>query len=360
MKKIIIFRTDRLGDFLIISRIIYELKKKFPLYNITVVCSEKNLKMIRKLSFIDEVIVFNKYDNFFNEIKSFIKIISKKYYLSLVLDGKKISLLCNIFIKSKKKYALIYRKKIGFWPSKFYFTRPGILYRRFFLDKYLYFTSRKSLTKIEHLPTIFLNLVKDLNLNVTSKKNYIFESNYKANFLYTNLKKKLNLKNYILIHLDEKWLDIKDINFNLFSNITFLQKIIRKKIVITSFNNSHQYFLNIKKKFSSVNLINNKFNNSLISKNSKIYVLENTDIFLFERLINYADFNVSCHSGFLVQVCGANKSKVIDIINKNDFIWYSCWKPFNTFHKFIFKTNSKNEKKNLKSIFISLSKVIKS
>ena len=100
--------------------------------------------------------------------------------------------------------------------------------------------------------------------------------------------------------------------------------------------------------------------NSRITKKCKIYVLENADIFLFERLINYADFNVSCHSGFLVQACGANRSKVIDIINKNDFIWYSCWKPFNTFHKFIFKTNSKNEKKNLKSIFVALSKVIKS
>jgi len=360
MQKIIIFRTDRLGDFLIISRIVYELKKKFPLYNITVVCSEKNLKMIKKLSFIDEVIVFNKYDNFFKKIKSFFKIFGKKYYLSLVLDGKKISLLCNIFINSKKKYALVYRKKISFLSSKFYFTRPGFLYRKFFLDKYLYFTSKKSLAKIEHLPTIFLNLIKDLNLNITPKKNYIFESNHKANVLYGRLKRKLNLRNFILIHLDEKWLDIKNIDFTLFSNITFLQKKIRKKIVITTFNNNYQYFLNIKKKFDSVNLINNSFSNSSISKNSKIYVLENADIFLFERLINYADFNVSCHSGFLVQVCGAIRSKVIDIINNNDFIWYSCWKPLNTFHKFIFKTNSNNEKKNLKSIFASLSKVIRS
>ena len=230
----------------------------------------------------------------------------------------------------------------------------------FFLDKYLYFTSKNSLTKIEHLPTIFLNLVKDLNLKITLKKNYIFETNSKANIFYNSLKKKLNLKNYILIHLDEKWLDIKNINSSLLPNITFLQKIIRKKIVITSFNNNYQYFLNIKKKFNYLNLINNNFNNSIISKNSKIYVLENTNIFLFERLINYADFNISCHSGFLVQACGANKSKVIDIINKKDFIWYSCWKPFNTFHKFIFKSNSQSKKRNLKSIFISLSKVIKS
>ena len=33
--------------------------------SITLVCSEKNQKIIKKLSFIDKVIIFNSYDNFF-------------------------------------------------------------------------------------------------------------------------------------------------------------------------------------------------------------------------------------------------------------------------------------------------------
>ena len=38
--------------------------------------------------------------------------------------------------------------------------------------------------------------------------------------------------------------------------------------------------------------------------------------------------------------CRANNSKIIDIINKKDFRWYSCC-PKNTVHKFVFKSNEK-------------------
>ena len=60
-----------------------------------------------------------------------------------------------------------------------------------------------------------------------------------------------------------------------------------------------------------------------------------------EKLIKYSSYAISCHSGFLVQIAGANNSKIIDIINKKDFRWYSCWVPKNTVHKFVFKSNEK-------------------
>ena len=56
-----------------------------------------------------------------------------------------------------------------------------------------------------------------------------------------------------------------------------------------------------------------------------------------------SSFSISCHSGFLVQISGFNKTNVIDIINKKDFNWYNCWKPLNTKHKFIFKSNLKKK-----------------
>ena len=67
--------------------------------------------------------------------------------------------------------------------------------------------------------------------------------------------------------------------------------------------------------------------------------MENLNIFLLERFINKSYFVISCHSGYVVQISGTNKARVFDIINKKDFIWYSCWKPLNTFHKFIYKSN---------------------
>ena len=77
-----------------------------------------------------------------------------------------------------------------------------------------------------------------------------------------------------------------------------------------------------------------------------------------ERMINYSKFALSCHSGYLVQVSGTNKSKIIDIINKKDFIWYSCWLPKNTFHKFVFKSNER-EKFAIKKILFDVFKIIK-
>ena len=85
----IIFRTDRLGDFIIHSRPIYELKIKYPKSHITVVCSNLNEKIISNYSFIDEVIIYNKKDNFIIKLKNFLKIIGKKYYAAFIIDGKK-------------------------------------------------------------------------------------------------------------------------------------------------------------------------------------------------------------------------------------------------------------------------------
>ena len=110
-----------------------------------------------------------------------------------------------------------------------------------------------------------------------------------------------------------------------------------KNLIITAKNNQNAYF--------------KKFKYFLDRKNSnKITLLNNLNLNVMERLINYSVYSISCHSGFLVQISGCNKTNIIDIINKKDYIWYSCWKPLNTGHKFVYKSNF-NNKLRLKSIF---------
>ena len=92
-----------------------------------------------------------------------------------------------------------------------------------------------------------------------------------------------------------------------------------------------------------------------------IIFLENLSLDIFERIINLSTYSISCHSGFLVQISGFNNTNIIDVINKRDFTWYSCWKPLNTGHKFVFKSNM-NKKNNLNLIFkqiINASKKLK-
>ena len=111
IKNFIIFRTDRLGDFIIHSRPISELKNKYPESHITIVCSNINKKIISNYKFVDEIIIYNKYDDIFLKFKNIIKIFKKKYQASFVLDGKKFSYFCNIFMRSKKKFGMVYTKK---------------------------------------------------------------------------------------------------------------------------------------------------------------------------------------------------------------------------------------------------------
>ena len=91
---------------------------------------------------------------------------------------------------------------------------------------------------------------------------------------------------------------------------------------------------------------------------TNIILLENSPLNIMERMIYYSLFAISCHSGFLVQISGANNSKIIDIINKKDFIWYSCWVPKNAFHRFVFKSNNRISFE-LKKILFDVYQIIK-
>ena len=322
MKKFIFFRNDRLGDFIIITNIIRAIKIKYPSSKITVVSSKYNYKFIKKYEIIDDVILYSKDFSFLKRIEIFNKIIKENYYASFAVDGKSFSNLCNIFLKSKNKFGLFYKFKFLGIP----FFKPNILNFLFF-DKYEIFTSKKYLDKIEHLPSKFIKLGNYLGLKIKKEDKYYYSPVKKIKKLPNQLANILN-KKFILIHLDEKWQDIKGVNENLYENLEIFQKKIKKKILVTSFKNSFDYFVNFKKKLKTI-------------KNKKIILFEDSSLEIMERMIYYSKFSISCHSGYLVQISGTNKGKLIDIINKRDLIWYSCWVPKNTFHKFVLKSDNK-------------------
>ena len=60
MKKILIFKTDRLGDLLNISPIIKNLKLNFPSSTITLVCSEYNKSIAEYYQNDLDLIIFKK------------------------------------------------------------------------------------------------------------------------------------------------------------------------------------------------------------------------------------------------------------------------------------------------------------
>ena len=189
MKNFIFFRTDRLGDFLIITNIIKAIKDKYPNSKITVVASKLNYHFIRKFKIIDRVILFNKDYNLIEKIRIF-KIINDRIYdASFSVDGKSFSNFCTFFLKSKSKLGLIYKAK--FFGITLY--KPNLFFNIIF-KHYEIFTSKENLNKIEHLPTKLINLANKLSLRIKVKDKYYYKSSINEKDLKKKFKKFINKK----------------------------------------------------------------------------------------------------------------------------------------------------------------------
>ena len=101
MIKFLIFRTDRIGDY-IFSRILIEaIKSKYPNNRIDCVCSLYNSKYIKYYNDIKKIYILDKY-NLSLLIRNIIKINKEKYDYLIVLDGKRRSIFFSLLLKAKK------------------------------------------------------------------------------------------------------------------------------------------------------------------------------------------------------------------------------------------------------------------
>jgi len=332
--KIIFFSIDRLGDFLIRSNVINKISKNYKFKEI--VCSEKNYKLIKTQKYFNKVNLFNTNYKIINKFIYLFSFFLSKYDSVIVFDGKGISNLVLLIIKAKFKFTFIYKKK-GYLNSilfKFKKFTLRILKINFIV---LYNRDYIELNNNDHYPTKYKKLKKYYK-NINNKTYYINEKNLS--------KQRLNLKNYILIHFDEKFTDIQNIKKDLTNSIKQLSKKTRKKIILTSFNNNYEYYknLNIKKiDFNNLNY-NRKINN-------KIIIIENIPINDFYYFLKNSYINISCHSGFFIHTSLLLGKRSVDIINKKDEKWVNTWTPTTKNYKKIYKSNTKE-------IFITILKII--
>ena len=99
MNNYLIFRTDRIGDFLTSAILIKSIKRNDINCKITVIASKKNYYYIKKFNLVDEVILLPD-SGILNKIKFASFLYKKKIYCLFVLDGKKRSLYYSSIIKS--------------------------------------------------------------------------------------------------------------------------------------------------------------------------------------------------------------------------------------------------------------------
>lgn len=340
-KKILFFSLDRLGDFLIRSNVIKKISENYNKSEI--VCSEKNYKLISKQSYFDKVVEFNTKNKILNKFKFIFIYFLKSYDSVIVFDGKNISTLLLFLIRAKFKFTFVYLKK-GFF--NYLNTKFFLILLKLFRIKYEFIISRALIkdNNKKKYPEIYKKLKKYFS-NITTET-YFLEKNKNSKF-------KNFYKNYLLIHLDEKYNDIFDIENNFKKSLIEFQKSIKKTIILTSFKNNFNYYKNLNFKKINFNILN--FN---LMEKHKILILEDLPLNYFQDLISNSFVNISCHSGFFVHTSLALNKKTIDILNKNDEIWYNNWISDKDNYKIVYKSIL-NNKESVKNILNQLQNEIK-
>ena len=294
MNRYLIFRTDRIGDF-IFSRIITDSIKKQNSSNIIdFVCSKYNASYVKNFKDINKIFILDKY-NLSLMLKNLIYINAIKYDYLIVLDGKRRSIFFSIFLNAKYKFALVKD-----W-------RPYYLLK-FFFDKFLI----NAETKTQY--NNFITLANLIDLKVAKKIDY-----YKSYIFKTN-KNIFKQSNFVLLHLDEKWfegfyyddfnyMNLTYKNFNLLINVIF--KKFKKSIIITSGNIKVPIFNQIlNKHFKKKD--NNMFESIKFGK--KLKLIDNTDFQELETIVKQSSVIICCE-GAISHVSHAMNKKTYALIN---------------------------------------------
>ena len=272
MNTYLIFRTDKIGDFLLSTILINSIKRNDPNSHITIVSSKKNYDYIKSFKFINEVILLE------NSLLSKFKLINKlrsTYYDFIILhDLKKRSFIISSFLK--------YKVKVN--PNK----NPDIPY----ID-------------------IIKEILSELNFDfIDSDLNKLKNRDYNNLVNYTN-------DDFILFHFDEKWIyreyiseytNIEPTKNNLILFINLILTTSNKKLIISTGVNCP------------------KILNDIIDDNldSRVKIYKKLDFIDLENLISKCKLLISCH-GSVSHVAAAHQVMQIDIIDQKKVDFYSKW-----------------------------------
>ena len=308
MKNILIFKTDKLGDLLNVSPILSNIKLNYPDSNITLICSNDN-NYLAKYYKKDLKIIVYKFPLIFFLIKN-LKLFKEKFDLILQLDGKNHSYFLSSILRAKKKACIKYIKKKIFFKIPFLVNRPNFIFINFFhfyevsLEDYDLKDNQKY-----HYLTLYLNLLKKINIKVVSKDHYLPFVNPKN---VSNFQEK-----YFLFHIDKRWETFENsIKNKLKDKIFALSK--KNSIVITSDISGNHIFDFIKSELNNL---------------TNIQIIEKPNLDNLIALIYFSTTCVSSHSGLIVHSGAAFKKNIIDIVSPIINNELDRWVPFNINYK---------------------------
>jgi len=268
MKEYLIFRTDRVGDFLLSLSLIKIIKINYPDSKITVIASEKNANYIKTFDVVNNVIVLK--NNFISKMKIVFNLRKKKYESIIVHDGKNRSRFVSYFLNFKQRIVCI----------------------NDLIDTQLDIIQKVCIKMQLNFDTECLNFLDNRNHNLVN----------------------IPFKNYIHLHFDEKWKYNEYIkkytNIEPDENelINFINNIIskNKNLIITTGKKSSSILNNIKDRINK----------------ERVQIYAHQSLLEIENIVFNSDLLITCH-GWISHIASSKKIKQIDIID--DLYPYHKW-----------------------------------
>lgn len=305
MNNYLIFRTDRIGDYILSQILINSISRNDKKSRIYIIASEKNFFYVNRFSNIYKVFLFKK--KILLIVKLFFSLRKINFHKIIVLDGKRRSFFFSLFIKSKK-IALIKNNFLIFLSKK--------LNIKFFIN-------REEVPLVDNLKKILNELKFKL-----SKNDYNIHQHYqfKKDLDWKIFKKN---KNNFHLHIDEKWFtrfyykDYTNINLNYNNLILFIKFIIQKfkcNIIITTGSIELPIINNIKNNF-------NKFNKNIYFQNfsnHKVFFHDRLNFLDLENIIRLSKFLICCE-GSISHLSYSFKIKTFALIEKKKEVFYRHW-----------------------------------
>ena len=319
MKKFLIFRTDRVGDFILSCILIRSIKRNKPNSEITVICSDQNYEYVKNYSLVDNAQLYPK--KFIKKIFFFHSMIKSDFDCILSLDGKKRSIFSCVISKANFKILTVTKK---IYKKIFFTLKDNILFIKDFRSR------------IEE----FKFILKKLEIDYSDRDLDIFDGEIiKSNLDILN---KIPEKSFNQLHLDEKWItkayrgrrksrNFKPIDASIVQMCSFIEEFVtksKKDLVISAGAETNSLISGVKKQFSKKGVV------SINGK--KIIILDNISFTDLKLIIKKTDLVIACH-GSPAHIASSFNTKIIDIFDQKNEEFYKFYTNHLRNYKYLYR-----------------------
>ena len=333
----LIFRDDGVGDLIVSTSMLNEIKKYDEKAKITLISSNRNniyANILLKENFLDHNINADVYSGFINKIvKIFFQLRKRKFDHIFILKSSSFSFILSLLLNSNSVSGIVPLNSSSNGKDKY---KPIKYLINFIFNYYEIVDCRNDYKNSSHIhmKEHYLSLLNK-TFKLKNKKGLI--QNYYIP--YSPLKKInnsrenpisniLNDKKIILFHFDEKWNMSNYLDDKILNLIREISTMYNYVLIITYGLEKNKYdkFITDNLDFYFINSINRRINLYQSKSDKNIFSIRDTNIEDIIFLITNSDIVIEPH-GALNHIASIFNKPVIDLIPRGKETFLLKWKP---------------------------------